>query len=700
MTKRNGTKRALLSSVVALFLCFSMLLGTTFAWFTDTVTSAGNVIQSGTLDVDLVDADGNSLAGEVIEFIAADNRAQDKILWEPGCTYETEPVRVVNNGNLALKYQIVINGIEGNAKLLDAIEWTVTITDANGAENKVALSELQGKLLAGEETGSIVLSGHMKEEAGNEYQGLKVEGVSITVYATQLTYEEDSFDDQYDADAPFSIWNGVVPAEMPASLVVDGATQTIHVKDADAFVYLSKLSADWAALYSDGQGTTYTNYANGAGADYYYSGKWTISLEADIDLNNIAIEPIEIMIGQSTGATAFNGNNHVIRNINASTGLFANFTRATFANLVLMNVTATNGALAGSVSNGVNNVTVENATISGDDYVGGLVGKTYSSIVRCKVIDSSVVATGKEAGGLVGYAETSSESNVSNNVVNNVTVYAGNRAAGLIAQANVNVKVYGNTIDTVTVGATDMTKYQPGAVVSNALDATNIYDNTVNNTTVYPNTVAIVENDTDIRDALKAGNNVVLTDDIITTDAESNGYGSTGFNVNGGVLDGNGKTVEVEGASSTWDSAIAIKGGTIKNITVAKGFRGIFIKNGTEKVVLENVIIDGPTYTVSCDSAGKQGLEAYNSTFNGWTSYAATIGTAKFVDCSFGEGASYAYCRPYAPTEFVGCDFSEGYAIDARAVVTFENCTINGQPLTAENLSTLVIGNIGNATIK
>ena len=698
MTKRNGTKRALLSSVVALFLCFSMLLGTTFAWFTDTVTSAGNVIQSGTLDVDLVDAYGKSLAGDVIEFVTADNRAQDKILWEPGCTYGTEPVRVVNNGNLALKYQIVINGIEGNAKLLEAIEWTVTI---DGVETK--LSSFEGKLYPEEgkdKSGEIVLTGHMKEEAGNEYQGLKVEGVSITVYATQLTYEEDSFDDQYDADAPFSIWNGVVPAEMPASLVVDGATQTIHVKDADAFVYLSKLSADWAALYSDGQGTTYTNYANGAGADYYYSGKWTISLEADIDLNNIAIEPIEIMIGQSTGATAFNGNNHVIRNINASTGLFANFTRATFANLVLMNVTATNGALAGSVSNGVNNVTVENATISGVDYVGGLVGKTYSSIVRCKVIDSSVVATGKEAGGLVGYAETSSESNVSNNVVNNVTVYAGNRAAGLIAQANVNVKVYGNTIDTVTVGATDMTKYQPGAVVSNALDATNVYDNTVNNTTVYPNTVAIVENDTDIRDALKAGNNVVLTDDIITTDAESNGYGSTGFNVNGGVLDGNGKTVEVEGASSTWDSAIAIKGGTIKNITVAKGFRGIFIKNGTEKVVLENVIIDGPTYTVSCDSAGKQGLEAYNSTFNGWTSYAATIGTAKFVDCSFGEGAGYAYCRPYAPTEFVGCDFSEGYAIDARAAVTFENCTINGQPLTAENLSTLVIGNIGNATIK
>ena len=93
------------------------------------------------------------------------------------------------------------------------------------------------------------------------------------------------------------------------------------------------------------------------------------------------------------------------------------------------------------------------------------------------------------------------------------------------------------------------------------------------------------------------------------------------------MFDGNGHTIEVEGATSTWDSAIAIKGGTIKNVTVAKGFRGIFFKNGTEKIVLENVIIDGPTYTISCDQAGKQGFEAYNSKFYGWTSYAGTIGT-------------------------------------------------------------------------
>ena len=58
MTNTKNTKRALLSSVMALFLCFAMLLGTTYAWFTDSVTSSGNIIKSGTLDVELYYADG------------------------------------------------------------------------------------------------------------------------------------------------------------------------------------------------------------------------------------------------------------------------------------------------------------------------------------------------------------------------------------------------------------------------------------------------------------------------------------------------------------------------------------------------------------------------------------------------------------------------------------------------------------------
>ena len=59
------------------------------------------------------------MSGEIIEFVAKDGRAQSEILWEPGCTYETEPVYVVNKGNLALKYNLGINGIIGDAKLLE-----------------------------------------------------------------------------------------------------------------------------------------------------------------------------------------------------------------------------------------------------------------------------------------------------------------------------------------------------------------------------------------------------------------------------------------------------------------------------------------------------------------------------------------------------------------------------------------------------
>ncbi len=184
----------------------------------------------------------------------------------------------------------------------------------------------------------------------------------------------------------------------------------------------------------------------------------------------------------------------------------------------------------------------------------------------------------------------------------------------------------------------------------------------------------------------------------------SNAYGTTGINIkNGQTIDGNGYTLDIKGAGGTWDSGINTTGGTIKNLTVTGSFRGIFINHNSthsEPVILENVIIDGTTYTISCDQGMNQNLFAKNSTFNGWTSYAATLGKAEFVDCNFGEGNGYAYCRPYAPTTFIGCEFEAGYQMDARAAVTFENCKLGGVALTADNLATLVTSNTANATVK
>ena len=230
----------------------------------------------------------------------------------------------------------------------------------------------------------------------------------------------------------------------------------------------------------------------------------------------------------------------------------------------------------------------------------------------------------------------------------------------------------------------------------------------VNNFNVFPvaeNAVINVDNTTELQGQLAEGRDVALTTDIAIAknDTQSNGYGATGIQVlNGQTIDGNGNDISVN-AWTTWDSAINTTGGLIKNLNVTGGMRGVFVSHNSthsEKVILENVVIDGTVYTISCDQGTNQGLEAYNSTFNGWTSYAGTLGAVKFVDCNFGEGQGYAYCRPYAPTEFVNCAFEAGYELEPCATVTFENCTLGGVALTDANLATLVISNIANATIK
>ena len=197
MTNSRSTKRALLSSAFAILVCVAMLIGTTFAWFTDTASTAVNKIQAGNLNVtlEMQKADGTWVSAEnkTLEWKTADNRAQADILWEPGCKYELQPVRVKNDGNLALKYKIVISGIKGSAKLNNVIEWTI---------NDTAL-ESDHRLAAGAVSDALTIKGHMQESAGNEYMNEKIENIAITVYATQDSVENDSYGNDYDKDATY-----------------------------------------------------------------------------------------------------------------------------------------------------------------------------------------------------------------------------------------------------------------------------------------------------------------------------------------------------------------------------------------------------------------------------------------------------------------------------------------------------------------
>ena len=206
MKSKKAVRSALGMSVLSIALCAAMLIGTTFAWFTDTASTAVNKIQAGTLDValEMKDSSGNwvSAEGKTLDFVKAEGAGDEEILWEPGCTYNLPELKIVNNGNLALKYMIKFTGIKGDAKLNEVIEWTIEY----GAE----AAEKGGEVLPGEyvllpagDGDELTISGHMKETAGNEYQGLSIDGIAITVYATQYTYEYDSKDNQYDKESAY-----------------------------------------------------------------------------------------------------------------------------------------------------------------------------------------------------------------------------------------------------------------------------------------------------------------------------------------------------------------------------------------------------------------------------------------------------------------------------------------------------------------
>lgn len=205
MNKSKPIHRAIAASALTVAVSASMLAGTTFAWFTDTASVGVNVIQAGKLDVVLEDAAGNAISDRNLVWQKAAGHEDEQVLWEPGSSYDLEPVTIRNNGDLALKYKIVITGIAGDAQLNEVIDWTITCSseeaDAHLATQSTGLDS-DYFLLPGE-SNILTISGKMRNDAGDEYQGLKIDGISITVLATQNTVESDSSNNTYDQNAQY-----------------------------------------------------------------------------------------------------------------------------------------------------------------------------------------------------------------------------------------------------------------------------------------------------------------------------------------------------------------------------------------------------------------------------------------------------------------------------------------------------------------
>ena len=256
MNNKKATKRALLTSVMALVMCVVMLVGTTFAWFTDTASTGVNKITSGNLHVEIQDKEGNKI--ENLEWVAKDGRAQDKILWEPGATYTLTPFKIANTGNLALKYKMVVTGLDGDADLLRVIKFTYKLGDT-----VLDLNE-EGHLTAGAATGMITVSATMDKNAGNEYMDKTLEGVEIKVYATQDTVENDSFNNQYDKDAtyltyPAGVTDAIFDSKTDADYSIPGGT-TGKAQAAAAYVDSNgnvQYTADVKTALDNGASTIY-----------------------------------------------------------------------------------------------------------------------------------------------------------------------------------------------------------------------------------------------------------------------------------------------------------------------------------------------------------------------------------------------------------------------------------------------------------
>ena len=202
---------------------------------------------------------------------------------------------------------------------------------------------------------------------------------------------------------------------------------------------------------------------------------------------------------------------------------------------------------------------------------------------------------------------------------------------------------------------------------------------------------------------LAQGLNLTLSNNLTISESEmlTAPYGNkTALIHNGGVFNGNNKTISATIGGDNY--AVMTNGGTIKNLTVDNGFRGIVIMSATQTINLENVVSSGEGVCYALNTAegtSTQDLVAKNCTFNGWSSW-SLLKSATFTNCEFGQGTYYTNVygrlgKPYVNTLFDGCNFCSKYYIDLSALgadqkVTLKNCTVNGVKITAENWTSLI----------
>ena len=460
MKKKNkSTKKSLVMSAISLVLCVAMLMGTTFAWFTDTASTAVNKIQAGNLDVQLLMYDGSNyvdISDDTRAIFGTGSLAQDnnaQTLWEPGKT-QVAYLAIKNNGKLALKYKVALDVTNVSNNLYEVMEYAITPNADNAKpvkDWKSGNSVVEGTQFVANDVSLAVgathyfaLSVHMKEEAGNTYQNGEV-NFDLTVYAAQLSSEKDSFDKTYDENATYEI------AVNPNAQTVDF---TNYATDTE---FVLKNYTDLKA---------FANELNVNGKSF--SGK-TVKLGADIDLANTEWTPIGQTVGNGTTTWfqgTFDGDNHTIKNLAISASAWdegANYAAGLFGFIDADGAT-------------IKNLTIDGARVEGHHWTGAVVGYLTGTVENCHVKNATIISThanddacGDKVGAVVGYINTG-DSVVSGCTAYKCTIKAGRDAGQIVGCNTVGASVTGCSADEVTVEATgDCTHSNAGGNISNTI---------------------------------------------------------------------------------------------------------------------------------------------------------------------------------------------------------------------------------------
>ena len=323
MTKTNS-KKALLSSAFALVLSVAMLIGTTFAWFTDTASTGVNKIQAGNLDVKLM------YSTDMLTWKEATSTTQlfnDDALWEPGHT-ELVYLKVVNAGKLALKYEMATNSYDkergknangdlfyidkylkiGVAETQNVFESRSAAIDAIAANEKSMEKEIQitngwTVLNPNAESAPFAVVIYMPTTVGNEANNVQswrhpsLKGFGLVVNATQATVESDSFGKDYDEKAPTTI----------TTKSFRSGTHVIN-ENVQANGTFGAVQAEGTAVYTI-NADVYAIYANNAAMAVEAGGTSTVTINSG-DFRQVGVpagEPCDLIYATESATIVING---------------------------------------------------------------------------------------------------------------------------------------------------------------------------------------------------------------------------------------------------------------------------------------------------------------------------------------------------------------------------------------------------------